>query len=227
MSGSHLHSDGIFLRRLMSFQKAPFTISLGNAPPPRLWKGGFKGGPHEVRLEFDIIQAYLTYWKIDDSSEVYYEYFAHALEQTRKLRNAVSHFVGQWWDGDEYDEHLKYAQALAVAVGDVSRSEGARALRDELRAVAEEMQREMEDIGSASGTPVRRDWAPHHESFFRKFISTGEGDLGTTINGFEYPPKIVLALKAWRWQQETEEETEDTGTPSLAEDKENILEGQW
>ncbi|KAK8113343.1 hypothetical protein PG984_013869 [Apiospora sp. TS-2023a] len=65
-----------------------------------------------------MIEAYLTYWNIPDTSEVYQEYFAHALRQVRNLRNAACHFTGQWWDGDEYDKHLKYAQALAVAVGD-------------------------------------------------------------------------------------------------------------
>ncbi|KAK7914163.1 hypothetical protein PG985_011866 [Apiospora marii] len=171
---------------------------------PRLWRDMFNGGHHEVRLEADTIPFYLPYWNIPDTSELYYEYFEHGLQQVRKLRNAVSHFRGQWWDGDEYDEHLKYAQVLAVAVGDVSRAEGVRSLRDQLRAVAEATQREIEALGFASIVPIRRAWEPHHESFFRKFESMGRGDPGTTINGFKYPAPIVLALRAWWWQQDTE-----------------------
>ncbi|KAK8072741.1 hypothetical protein PG996_006089 [Apiospora saccharicola] len=181
---------------------------------PRLWKDMFKGGRHEVRLEADTIPYYLAYWNIQDTTEIYEEYFAHALQQVRKLRNAVSHFSGQYWDGDEYDEHLQYAQALAVAVGDASRAEGVRALRDQLRVVAEDTQTDIEALGLASIIPVPREWEPHHESFFRKFLSMGHGDPGTTINGFEYPPTVVLALENWQWQQDTDEQgagEQDTG----------------
>ncbi|KAK8016665.1 hypothetical protein PG993_014854 [Apiospora rasikravindrae] len=184
----------------------------------RLWKAKFRGGRHEVRLESDEIESILGYWDIPDTLEIYYAYFAHALRKARLLRNAVSHFRGQWWDGDEYDEHLKFSHALAVAVGDAARAERVRELRDELRDVAKQTLEEIEALGVSSIVPIERDREAYHESFFLKFYTLDHEDICAIINGFRFSPAVELALRAWRWQ----EEICDTADSSAVDDDKSI-----
>ncbi|KAK6821116.1 hypothetical protein PG987_015516 [Apiospora arundinis] len=142
---------------------------------PWLHKCEFHGGPHEVRS-------------------------AGAVQQTRRLRNAFSHFEGQYLDAQDLDEYLKQAQALAVAVHDVQKSTKTRHLRDVLMNKAQHSLEEMENVGYLSTLQTTHDWQLHHEIFFKDRLAYE--DHYHTYNGYRFSPAVALAIDAYDWQRD-------------------------
>ncbi|KAK8016664.1 hypothetical protein PG993_014853 [Apiospora rasikravindrae] len=167
---------------------------------PKIWRNRFPGGPQEVLTEYPEVQGHLGLWHNDRVPGVWYLDVANAMRRVNDLRNAVCHFRPGWWVKN-YDTLLRHAQRVAVAVNDKPRALRARALRDELRAVATETLEEIEQLGLASITPFRRDWKVHHEMFLQALVENTNTPRGE--KEYEHRPAVMLAVDAWRWQRQS------------------------
>ncbi|KAK8075512.1 hypothetical protein PG997_010175 [Apiospora hydei] len=163
---------------------------------PRLWRCEFPGGPQEVRFEAALYDDYRA--KFDIPGVPIYR----LLDGARKLRNQFSHFPGQSGNhAADYDHYIEYAQSLAVALNDAPRANRLQALRDELRVVAAETLREIENLGCASIACNPHYWEPHHDAFFYHFRVYRDNDHPfPSIDGFLFSPTIALAVQAHLWQ---------------------------
>ncbi|KAK8072746.1 hypothetical protein PG996_006094 [Apiospora saccharicola] len=168
---------------------------------PSIWRNQFAGGPHEVLLGFSEIEKYLAYWHTDTVPPVSETHIRGSLVGVTDLRNAICHFRPKDWFVHEYDSLIKKAQVAVIGLDDEPRTFKIRALRDELKAIAEETLKEIEEIGIASITPCHRDWKPHHERFFQSLLD-GRPTSDRWDRNYQYRPAVLLAFEAWRWQRQ-------------------------
>ncbi|KAK7994257.1 hypothetical protein PG991_015845 [Apiospora marii] len=167
---------------------------------PGIWRHHFPGGPHEVLLEYPEIVRYLGYWHNDKVPDVHYVCVRSSLLRVKDLRNALCHFT-PYRGVEAYDELIRDAQAAVVDMNDEPRAFKLRALRDELRAIAGETLKEIEELGMVSIAPCHREWKPHHEGFFRTLLD-GRPTCIRDDPAYQHSPAVLLAFEAWRWQRQ-------------------------
>ncbi|KAK8122708.1 hypothetical protein PG984_011378 [Apiospora sp. TS-2023a] len=154
-----------------------------------IWRVYFPSGPHEVLLETPMIEEYIGRWNHDHTPPgVTFLSATPALRCVKHLRNAVCHFRPVDWNIKDYDRLLQYSQSVAVALNDEPRAIEVRELRDELREVAAETLLDIQNLGLASVSPIRREWKPHHEWFLGGIVN--RSNEGHGAKEYQHGPAV-------------------------------------
>ncbi|KAK3377576.1 hypothetical protein B0H63DRAFT_547063 [Podospora didyma] len=140
---------------------------------PGLWRSTFPDGPSMIRCGTSEMRDNLAWFNRDEGEAFRDDHFENvirpALLRLNNIRNRIAH-PGAMPDVAHYDTLLRDAQIAAIALDNEERALKVRTLRDELRAEAERVYAEVEQMAKAGSDGQRPEWKSHHERMFDKVV---------------------------------------------------------